>query len=226
MSTVPYGMMTETNLAETPRAAWNRATWGPIMMGVVTAIGVQFIFTVLGLAIGVTSMDHGDAASADRGTVGVAAGAWWLVTGAIAIMLGGYVYGRTAGLARVAQLYLGAIAMWGVIALFGFIVIWSGAGIAAASPLTLIATPTATMPQNGVHRTGMGNDTTDSATGAASGVTDQRRIEPTPADAERARSAARTASWWSVIGLAAGIAASLAGARMGVPRPLRARTMP
>ncbi len=209
MTSIPYTAgHAERHVDTLPRAAWNRATWGPIMMGAVVAIGLQFIFTVLGIAIGISSADAGAGSGngADPQTISVAAGAWWLITGTIAILIGGFVLGRTAGLPRVMQLHLGAVAMWAVVALFGFLVIWSGAGMASevTSPLAMNA------GGNGF-----------SANGAADAVNRTLGTQTQAAgSAEAARDAAQTASWWSVIGLLAGVAAAIAGAIMGVPAGL------
>ncbi len=74
-----------------PRAAWNRATWGPIMMGALAAIGLQFVFTTLGFAIGLSSVDGNTRGNGDTGQgMGIAASAWWLITGTISLMAGGW----------------------------------------------------------------------------------------------------------------------------------------
>lgn len=113
-----------------PAPVWGRVSWGPIMMGAVTAIGLQFIFTILGIAFGVTAADTAGAADpATIRTVGVVAGLWWLITGSVALAAGGFVFGRLSGLGLALPLKLEAIVMWGVVALFGFMVIWSGAGM-------------------------------------------------------------------------------------------------
>ena len=49
------------------------APWGAIMMGAVTAIGLQFIFTALGIALGVTLTDAADATVQNAGTVSTTA---------------------------------------------------------------------------------------------------------------------------------------------------------
>jgi hypothetical protein len=203
-----------------PRAAWNRATWGPILMGAIAAIGLQFVFTLLGLAIGLSSVSVGEADSSTAPAMGFAASAWWLVTGTLALLGGGMVYGRTVGLMRHMQLYLGAFAVWAAVALFGFMVIWSGAGIAseATSPLAAMSMNRDEDRTRSFDRRDL--DGTANSNADATTNMDRRDAEMTLAQAEEARRAVRTAAWWALIGMLAGIAATMAGAAGGVPRRL------
>lgn len=183
---------------------WPRAAWGAILMGAITAIACQFVFTVLGIAIGFTV---GDAQDSARG-IGVGAAAWWLITGTISLLIGGMVLGRVAGIARGGDLHLRALAMWGVVAIFGFFVVWSGMMSAAASPIAGLS----------VRQVGAVGGTTQGLTGSAAGQTDgsggtTAGSEPGTAT-QSAADAAQTASWWTLVGLGAGIAASLGGAWM------------
>ncbi len=220
---------------------WTRISWGPIMMGAVCAIGLQFIFTVLGIAIGASSgeVTTGIDGSSVR-TVGIAAGLWWLITGTVALAAGGFVFGRLSGLPRSLPLMLEAATMWAVVALFGFMVVWSGAGMLsqAASPIGAISarsldpySPSQTgrgmmgnnNALNGASNSGAGNITGNNNPGGnASGA----NISPNAAAwAEEARRATRTSSWWTVIGLLAGLGASLAGACMATPMGFKTDSM-
>lgn len=210
------------------RSVWGPISWGPIMMGAVCAIGLQFIFTVLGIALGTSTGDVSPAADGTSvRTVGVAAGLWWLITGTIALAAGGFVFGRLSGLPRSTPLKLEAAAMWGVVALFGFLVVWSGAGMLSQAASPMGAVSGMSMDGYGMQRGRMGVDMDRGTIGSGTGVTDVLRPgEATTANstalAEQTRRATRTASWWSVIGLFAGLAASIYGACMGVPGAIRA----
>lgn len=206
-------------------SAWQRISWGPIMMGAVSAIGLQFVFTVLGLAIGVTATDAHDVSTGTEDTVrtiSVAAGAWWLITGTIALFIGGFVFGKLSGLPRFLPLQLEALAMWAVVAIFGFFVIWSGAGMASAtaSPLAAVAGRAPTSMNSPALRA---DPTGNVAANIDQAMRGTDRMTTNTATAEEARKAARTASWWSVIGLLAGIAAAIGGAMAAVPGDTRLR---
>ncbi len=201
------------------RSAWAGFAWGAVMAGVVTAIAIQLLFTVLGMAIGVSVADPGGG-NADAGTVSAVAGAWWLITGTIALFLGGAVLGRLWGAGTGMALHIHALTMWAAVALFGFLVIWSGAGMVsqAASPLAAVAAQAS--PTGGMDQ--ITRNMTDTQAGMA---VDRTVTNPaaTQAAAEDAVSGARAASWWSVVGLILGIVASIVGANM-VARSLGERT--
>jgi hypothetical protein len=178
-----------------PHGFW----WGPVLAGAVSAIALQLLFTVLGLAIGIIVADAGD--SADAGAISTAAGAWWLITGTIALALGGVVVGCLWGHYSNISLHLHSFAMWSIVAIFGFVVIWSSAGLAtqAASPLATIASQYDIDPQQ----------TMDRARSADPDAADTSRV------AEEAEDAATAAAWWSLIGLIIGIVATLIGGVVG-----------
>lgn len=197
-------------------------------MGAICAIGLQFIFTVLGIALGASSgeVTTGIDGAAVR-TVGMVAGLWWLVTGTIALAVGGFVFGRLAGLPRSMPLMLEAAALWSVVALFGFMVVWSGAGMLsqAASPIGAMSASSLDPYAPQSARASMTGDrsaaSTSSTSSAASSPTTARSTDSSnstnTALAEEARRATRTASWWSVIGLLIGLAACMGGASAAVP---------
>lgn len=197
--------------------AFGRVSWQPILMGAVTAIGIQFVFTVLGIAIGASA---GDTTSGFDGstvrTVGITAGVWWLVTGTLSLAVGGYVLGRLSGLSRSLPLQLEAVAMWGFVALFGFIVVMSGAGM-----LSQAASPIGAMSAPGLDPYAR-SSSTDAAKGTALTTSAMSGIENLSIGrSEDARRATRTASWWAVIGMLAGAGAAVGGACAGAPDNLR-----
>jgi hypothetical protein len=173
--------------------------WGAVLAGAVIAIGIQFIFTVLGLAIGI-STTSGSAAPEAVSPIGVAAGAWWLITGTISLAVGGVVLGAMWEGTPGRQLIVHAATLWGVVAIFGFLVIWSGAGIAsnAASPLAVREPDW-------------------------SSRTDRPTLEERSVAAKQVKDAAQTAAWWSVVGLLAGLTATVVGAVTAGPSTLRYR---
>src|SRR5690349_21302313 len=73
-----------------------RVSWGAIFAGLFVTIVIQLLFTLLGLAVGVISMDTiRDQGGAHRLAIG--AGIWLLVTGLISIWSGSCVAGRLCG---------------------------------------------------------------------------------------------------------------------------------
>ncbi|MBC7771679.1 MAG: hypothetical protein H7210_04215 [Pyrinomonadaceae bacterium] len=203
---------------------WSQTSWGSILAGVVCAIGLQFIFTLLGLAIGVSSAGPvDDPATVTVEGLGMAAAGWWLITGAISLMIGGVITGKLSGLSRSCELHLNALAMWAVVAIFGFGVIWSGAGIVsdAASPLATLAIRSA--PTQAEYET-MAGIPTDAARSPDGRLTDSAQREQARAvvknHAEETRQAAQGAAWWAVGAMLLGVLAALVGAWVGAPERL------
>src|SRR5438093_9912558 len=77
----------------------DRVYWGPIIAGFLTALTTMALLNLLGLAIGATSINAGQAAT--QGTpvaeTGMNSLIWAAVSGIIAFLLGGFIAGRTAG---------------------------------------------------------------------------------------------------------------------------------
>ena len=73
----------------------NRVQWGPILAGVLTALGALLLLTVLGLAVGASAFEPGTDA-ADWGT---GAGVWGAISAILALFAGGWVAAKTAAVA-------------------------------------------------------------------------------------------------------------------------------
>lgn len=75
-----------------------RVTWGAIFAGIVSALVAQLLLNMLGVGIGLSTLDianPGD--NPDASTFSIAAAVWWVVTGIISSFLGGIVAGRLCG---------------------------------------------------------------------------------------------------------------------------------
>jgi hypothetical protein len=75
----------------------NQVSWGAVLAGVVVALVTQLILNMIGIGIGVATLDvtGGDNPSASSFSIG--AGTWWTVSGILAALAGGYAAGRLAG---------------------------------------------------------------------------------------------------------------------------------
>ena len=75
----------------------NRVSWGAIFAGVVVALVVQVLLTMLGVGIGIATLDPGTGNSPAASTFSIAAGIWYVVSGVIAAFCGGYIAARMSG---------------------------------------------------------------------------------------------------------------------------------
>lgn len=72
----------------------NRVSWGAIFAGVVVGLVVQVLLTMLGLGIGVATLNP---AGGDASTFSIASGIWYVLSGIIAAYCGGYIAARMSG---------------------------------------------------------------------------------------------------------------------------------
>ena len=75
----------------------NRVAWGAIFAGVVVALVVQVLLTMLGAGLGIATLDPGTADNPAASTFSVTAAIWFVVSGIIAAFAGGYIAARMSG---------------------------------------------------------------------------------------------------------------------------------
>lgn len=77
----------------------NEVSWGAVMAGVVVALVTQLILNMLGLGIGIATVDPaaGSSGTPSASTLSIGAGLWWTVSGILAALFGGYAAGRLSG---------------------------------------------------------------------------------------------------------------------------------
>ncbi|MFL6818016.1 MAG: PhnA-like protein [Bradyrhizobium sp.] len=75
----------------------NQVSWGAVFSGALIALVMQLILNMLGVGVGLSTIDvaKGDAPSA--GSLSIGAGIWWVVSGIVAAAVGGYIAGRLSG---------------------------------------------------------------------------------------------------------------------------------
>lgn len=74
----------------------NRISWGAVFAGVVVLV-VQLLLSMLGIGVGVATLNPGTADNPAVSTFSIAAGIWYVVSGIIASFVGGYIAGRLSG---------------------------------------------------------------------------------------------------------------------------------
>jgi len=70
----------------------NRVQWGPIIAGVLAAIVVFLLLTILGFALGASVLDPANTA----GEIGTWAAVWGAISAIVAFFIGGWIAARTA----------------------------------------------------------------------------------------------------------------------------------
>jgi hypothetical protein len=75
----------------------NRVAWGAIFAGVVVALVVQILLTMLGVGIGMATLDPASGDNPAASTFSITAAIWWFISGIIAAFAGGYIAARMSG---------------------------------------------------------------------------------------------------------------------------------
>jgi hypothetical protein len=85
-----------------------RLSWGAIVAGMVVATALHFVMALLGMAIGLDRWEPGDRLD----TLGGALGIWVVVSGIIALFVGGLTTGRLAGILTRGDGALHGVVLW------------------------------------------------------------------------------------------------------------------
>jgi hypothetical protein len=75
----------------------NRVSWGAVFAGVFVALVAQLLLNMLGLGIGMATLDPATGDSPAPSTFSIGAALWWTVSGVVAAFLGGVTAGRLSG---------------------------------------------------------------------------------------------------------------------------------
>jgi hypothetical protein len=115
-----------------------RVSWGAIFAGVVIAMAVQILLTVLGVGAGAAVVEAAERVDPAAWTVGV--GLWWVITGLIALFIGGWVAGHLSTNPDRIDGALHGLATWGLVAVIGVWLAGTTLGTVTAGAWQAVAT--------------------------------------------------------------------------------------
>lgn len=75
----------------------NKVSWGAIFAGVVVALVTQVLLSMLGVGIGIATLDPATGDNPAASTFSIGAGIWYVLSGIIAAYVGGYIAARMSG---------------------------------------------------------------------------------------------------------------------------------
>jgi hypothetical protein len=113
-----------------------RLSWGAIFAGLVVAVVMQIVLSVLGLAIGLTIWDPGDPAA----HLGRGAGIWMAIAALISLFAGGVVAGRMAGILTPGDGAMHGGIMWGLSVILTLWLTAAGAGMILGGAFQVVGT--------------------------------------------------------------------------------------
>lgn len=174
----------------------DRVRWGPIFAGFLTALTTLVLMTLLGLGIGLTTINVGAAGGDEAQQAGAFSAIWGAISGILAFLLGGFVAGKTAAVFS---------RNWG--AFNGAMVFF------LALPFTLWL---AGMGLGGILGTlGSYSDVLAVNLGQAQQAANQAQQEVSPQDVQNAANAVRNGALGTLLGLGLALGAAALGGAMG-----------
>lgn len=75
----------------------HRIAWGAVFAGLAVGLVVQLLLSVLGLGIGLATVDPGSNGTPSATSLSIGAAVWWIVSGIVASAAGGFLAGRLSG---------------------------------------------------------------------------------------------------------------------------------
>lgn len=94
---------------------YRRVSWGAVFAGVIIALAVQLVLSMLGLGVGATTIHPTAGANGlpQVSSLGIGAAVWWTVSYLISLIIGGYVASRLAGVVIRMDGLLHGLVTWG-----------------------------------------------------------------------------------------------------------------
>ncbi len=194
---------TARNVSQVMTLPTDRVRWGPIWAGLLSAFFTLLVLSLLGLALGASTVNAGQAVQgAGAQNAGSYSAIWAGISAILAFLIGGYVAGRTAAVHERGWAALnGAL----VFLLALPLLLW----LASQGLGALIGNANHIAGGLGINLGQLGA----TATGAAKAIT--------PAQAQQAADTARTTAWGTLIGLLLGCGAAALGGTLGTRHAAR-----
>jgi hypothetical protein len=117
----------ESGLMEGPHIH-RRISWPAIFGAVILVIAIQVLLSLLGVGIGLGTVNTNAGNTPDAAVLGIGAGLWWIISSFIALLVGGYVAGWLAGIETRRDGALHGLVAWGIATLLSFWLLTSAIG--------------------------------------------------------------------------------------------------
>src|SRR5215203_6339838 len=92
----------------------NQVAWGAVFAGAAMALVMQIILNMIGLGVGLSTLDVAQGDTPSASSISIGAGIWFVVSGILAAGLGGYIAGRLSGKASSSTTAYHGLISWAV----------------------------------------------------------------------------------------------------------------
>lgn len=122
-----------------------RISWAAIFGGVILALAIQLVLSLLGAGIGLGTVETNAGSTPSASSLGIGAGIWWVVSSCLALAAGGYAAAWLAGVEIRFDGMLHGLVTWGIATLVTFWLLTStiggiiGGGFSALGSVTSAA---------------------------------------------------------------------------------------
>ena len=110
------------------RHTHRRISWSALFGGVVLVVSIQLLLSLLGAAIGFSTVDVNAGNTPSASSFGTGAGLWWVASSCIALFVGGYAAAWLAGIEIRFDGLLHGLVTWGIATLLTVYLLTSAVG--------------------------------------------------------------------------------------------------
>jgi hypothetical protein len=115
--------------------AVRRMSWGAVIAGAAIALGLQLLLSLLGVGLGLSTVDPAAGDTPGAATFGVATGIYYAVVTLLSLFVGGWVAGHLAGMPRRIDGLLHGLVTWSVAILLLLYVVTTTVGAIVSGTL-------------------------------------------------------------------------------------------
>jgi polyhydroxyalkanoate synthesis regulator phasin len=133
----PYG---RTIVEPVAVAAIRRMSWGAALAGAVVALSLQLLLSLLGLGIGLATVDPAAGDTPGAASFGIATGIYYAIVTLVSLFAGGWVAGHLAGMPRRIDGLLHGVVTWSVATLLLLYVVTTAVGAVLSGALGIVST--------------------------------------------------------------------------------------
>lgn len=203
-----------------PSGPSQRISWGAVLAGLIIAVFIQLALTLLGLAIGMSTVDATGHNTPGTG-LAIGSGIWYGVTMLISLFIGGWVAGRLAKDKHTSESVIHGLLVSGLLFILMFYFLTSaignligGAGSVVGKTISTAAPSIKEAVQD--HYSGNNNLSKDSAKVADKVQENKDQVEAKARQvADDAAAGASKGALYTFFGIVLGAAASAFGAKKG-----------
>lgn len=125
-----------------------RISWGAVFAGVVLTLAIQLLLSMLGLGVGMTTIDPAQqGGTPGASSLGLGAGIWWTVSYVVALAIGGYVAARLAGVVLKGDGMIHGLLTWALALLVSAYLVSSALGAVMNSTFNMLGSVASTATQ-------------------------------------------------------------------------------